>query len=230
MALIGIALSNNQTSIGQVVLIAEGGEVVAGPFTSYGKTDARDAIHETDKQVPMKTFGSVSYGNYEIVTGVPTGKDTDYDENTYGSVGALILEASDDVTLRAASRKTSGLMIHGGATIDHGRAPNANGSISLTNDDMAALLRCVSRLLVRGETIVCKVLEDDTQATGSVENRNEGAILSKRFLSTQNLPRRARSKGLVAAGVALSAVAQKPSHDREPHDREGHDRDPHDRG
>src|SRR6185436_4954123 len=148
----------DRSQAGQATLVDGRGTRVAGPFAAYGKADPSDAAaHDNQSCDPLRLFGNTPCGHYKFVIAVPTGRGTPYSESAYGPLGAIVLEPVAGDALLAAANGRRGLMIHGG-TPGAGEALRAtNGCIRLSNNDMAALLRSMARLLTDRQPLLCCV-------------------------------------------------------------------------
>jgi hypothetical protein len=175
MVEIVVEVPTDRRNLGRLTLKDDAGNVLAGPFDAYGKSDNLTAInHGNSARDPLLPYGDTPLGSYEIPRAVATGTGTNYPDHSYGSSGALVLRPVGGQALSAAANGRTGLLIHSGDPGVGGRLRPTNGCVRLSGADMSALMAALEAASTSGAAPICSALEiSATVREGDVDDGSD---------------------------------------------------------
>lgn len=222
MPRIEVGLPTDRTLPGNIRLVDDNGNVLAGPFLAYGKADGQTATnHGNPTRNPTQPFGDTPLGAYTVGGIRPSGPGTPYNSTSYGNQGVVAMTPTGGQAATAAANGRTGLLIHGGDLGPNGGLRPTNGCVRVSNRTMGRLIQAISQF---GAPNRCEM----NPQIGIV-------IVDENFSVDIDTGEELGDPPPVAAPAPLPGPAPQPPpaphslapHDRDPHDAEPHDREPH---
>lgn len=141
MSWIAIALRLDRRIPGELSAYGGTGERLHGPCPVLGKADnAGAAAHGNPARDPLRPYGDLPTGTYEVLGWSPVDPEDVKEVNSYGPAGKLVLDPMAGDALLAKQAGRYGLLIHGGAPAADGTGLRPTyGCARVSNADMAHL-------------------------------------------------------------------------------------------
>jgi len=157
MIRIVVALPRDRDFCGSLLVFADSGEALCGPFPVAARAgDALAAAHGNPSRNPLQRYGDTPTGAWRVREILASGSGTPFYEQEYGPNGVVVLEAAGGEAALADANGRFRLFIQGGELSLDGRLRVTAGAMRLTNAALAAL---IASLKAKGQSR-CDVVID----------------------------------------------------------------------
>jgi hypothetical protein len=175
-----IQLPQNRSIEGDIHLENPDGQIIAGPFRALGLSPAFLALIKGNRdRNPLRPYGNMPLGDYEIVAIYPTGSGTHFEEKQYGTRGIIVLApvAGDGAIAQRNGREK--FLIVGNLINDEENLRSTSEGVRISARAMGALVdvltmvsppvlvRCIERAEVAGVGTQILVETEPTPTTRS---------------------------------------------------------------
>jgi hypothetical protein len=175
-----IQLPQDRSKTGEIHLENPNGQIIAGPFRALGLSPAFLALTKGNRdRNPLRPYGNMPLGDYEIVAIYPTGSGTPFEEKQYGTKGIIVLAPVAGDGAIAQRNKREKFLIVGSPASDEENLKATDVGVRISDRAMAALVgalvmvsppvrvRCIERSEVTG---VGARIPTGTQETATIKS------------------------------------------------------------
>jgi hypothetical protein len=136
-----IQLPQDRSKAGKIHLENPDGQIIAGPFQALGLSPSLLALFKGNRdRNPLRPYGNMPLGDYEIVAIYPTGSETPFEEKHYGTRGIIVLAPVAGDGAIAQRNKREKFFIVGNPASDEENLKATSEGVRISDRAMAALV------------------------------------------------------------------------------------------